>query len=247
MAEVLEDGTVSVVDLVAGAGWRAAALRAAGAFLLGYIALPLIIGRAGHGVNFVQFAATALAFLLCAVALFRLMRQPATQEIIPLTSPAHAPEPVGEEALWTDTMLRSLPPMRLELLAAAYYREKGIRVDAAPQKSWGGLMLRLFQDQNEEATSLVRCKAGDGHPVERRQIEELLRAMVENATPKGFFIAPDGFSEEATRLARSAHITPIDDLLLLSMLNRLPTKARQRMQQLAQVATAAETTPPAAG
>lgn len=223
---------LTLVAMFAGQAWRSAALRALGVFVFGYLLIPLLLTRHSHGANLVQFVASALSFLLVAIALFRLLRTlPVTADDDMLDDDEHVPlaEPGPQ---WTASMLNELQPTRLEMLAAGYYREKGIRVDACQQKAWGGLMLRLFQDQGDEATSLVRCKAWDGHPVERRQVEELLRVMVENAVPKAFLIAPDGFSEEAAKLARSAHITPIDGKLLLAMLNRLGDASRVRLMEM---------------
>lgn len=223
---------LNLVVMFAGSAWRSAALRALAVFVLGYLAVPLLLARHSHGASLVQFVASALSFVLVAIALFRLLRLPPEADVEVFTADDEAVEAVEPGPLWTPSMLQGLPPTRLEMLAAGYYREKGIRVDACQQKAWGGLMLRLFQDEGEEATSLVRCKASDGQPIERRQVEELLRVMVENAVPKAFLIAPDGFSDEAAKLARSAHITPIDGRLLLAMLNRLGDDARARLLAL---------------
>lgn len=235
-----------LVEWCAGASWQAAAGRAGGVFLLGYVGVPLMLGRTVQGVGFAQFFSSAAFFVLATLALFRLLRHQAdsTDEELPLRAPLPAAVPATP---WTPAVLRGLAPNRLDMLVATYYREKGIRVDACPQRTWNGIMLRLFQDDGDEPTSLVRCKACTGQPVERRQIEELVHAMVECATPKAFFVAPDGFSDEAFRLARSAHITALDGPLLLEMLNRLPEGARARLHALVQTAAAKEPANPGPG
>lgn len=253
-----EHTQVGWLDLAAGDRWQTAAWRAAAVFLAGYLVLPGLLGGGNKLAAFLQLLATLLSFGLTAAASYRFLRLRAEYEVLDLEAdedtgaPASAPAPAiarrpvaaaasvaaapsvqREAPLWSGAQLRGLGQTRLEVVCAAFYREKGIALDAMPQPAWGGVVLRLHQDNSGQPSSLVRCKAADGQQVGRKQIEELLRAMVETHTPKAFFAAPDGFDAEAAKLARAAHITPLDGTLLLAMFNRLHDDARQRLLDLA--------------
>lgn len=131
---------------------------------------------------------------------------------------------------WSLGLLQAIEWKRFEDLCAAFYREKGIRCETTPLGADGGVDIRLFQDEGStKATAVVQCKAWGDRQVGVKAIRELLGVMTHEQIGKSFFMAPGGFTDDARDFAQSNHITLLDGKLFLSMLERLPIEASQKL------------------
>lgn len=130
---------------------------------------------------------------------------------------------------WSLDLLQRIEWKRYEDLCAAFYREKGIRCETTPLGADGGVDIYLFQDSNNpQATTVVQCKAW-GRQVGVKPVRELLGVMAHEKISKGFFMAPGGFTDDASEFAQANRITLVDGKLFLAMLSRLPAEASQRL------------------
>ena len=131
---------------------------------------------------------------------------------------------------------------RFEDLCCEFYRVKGIRAETTRLGADGGVDIRLFQDDAapQRCTAVVQCKAWN-QAVGIKPIRELRGVMAHERVEKAFFMAPNGFTDEARAFAAENRITLLDGKLFLAMLERLPEVLRQ---QLLDFATAGDWTTP---
>lgn len=131
---------------------------------------------------------------------------------------------------WSLELLQAIEWKRFEDLCAAFYKEKGIRCETTPLGADGGIDIRLFQNEDSpETTAVVQCKAWGEKQVGVKPVRELLGVMTHEKTAKAFFMAPGGFTPDAREFAQANRITLLDGRLFLSMLERLPAEARERL------------------
>jgi restriction system protein len=137
---------------------------------------------------------------------------------------------LAKPTAWSLKLLQNIEWKRFEDLCAAFYKEKGIRCETTPLGADGGVDIRLFQDANTpQATAVVQCKAWGEKQVGVKPIRELLGVMTHEKIGKSFFMAPGGFTDDAREFAQANRITLLDGKLFLSMLERLPAEARQKL------------------
>ena len=74
-----------------------------------------------------------------------------------------------------------------------------------------------------------------------KAVRELRGVMAHEKVEKAFFMAPNGFTDDARAFAAENRITLLDGKLFLAMLERLPAEPRQ---QLLDFATAGDWTTP---
>ncbi|MDP5239699.1 topoisomerase DNA-binding C4 zinc finger domain-containing protein [Uliginosibacterium sp. 31-16] len=236
-----------------GLSWQAAAWRACGVFLLGYV-LPRLY--AGHAVAGVQWLATILSFGLAALAVFRYQQaydpaQAGDEEPVVLLSDAAAspstldavvsaaaPQSASKPRKWTVELLHVLEWRRMADVCLAFYRERGLTGELAGVGADGSMEVRLYQgartpDDEQAPFALLHCKARGEQEVGTEAIEALQRRMVESGVSRAFFMGAWSFDEAAQRAAKSMQITLIDDRMFLSMINRLPHDESQRLLNLA--------------
>jgi len=98
----------------------------------------------------------------------------------------------------------------------------------------GGVDIRLFQDDTapERCTAVVQCKAWN-QAVGVKPMRELRGVMAHERVDKAFFMAPNGFTDEARAFAAENRITLLDGKLFLAMLERLPEPLRQQLLDFA--------------
>lgn len=131
---------------------------------------------------------------------------------------------------WSLDVLDRIEWKRFEDLCCAFYREKGIRAETTPLGADGGIDIHLFQDQADpnRATSIVQCKAWN-KPVGVKEVRELRGVVAHQKVEKAFFMAPNGYTDDARAFATENRITLLDGKLFLAMLQRLPTEASKRL------------------
>ena len=137
------------------------------------------------------------------------------------------------QAMWSIALLQRIEWKLFEDLSAAYYKEKGIYSELTKLGADGGIDIKLFQDDSKNPTSLVQCKAWNTRQVGVKVIREFLGVMSHEKIPKGFIMTSGSYSDDAKEVAKANRITLIDGVLLLAMIQRLPTDAQQRLLDLA--------------
>jgi restriction system protein len=163
------------------------------------------------------------------------LAQSAAPEPAPMASEAHP-------AVWSRALIDRIEWKRFEDLCCEFYRVKGIRADTTALGADGGVDIRLFQDDidPQRCTAVVQCKAWN-QAVGVKPVRELRGVMAHERVDKAFFMAPNGFTDEARAFAAENRITLLDGKLFLAMLERLPETLRQ---QLLDFATAGDWTTP---
>lgn len=113
-------------------------------------------------------------------------------------------------------------------------REKGIRAETTRLGADGGIDIHLFQDDADptRATSIVQCKAWSKQ-VGVKEVRELRGVMAHEKVEKAFFMAPNGYTDDARAFATENRITLLDGKLFLAMLQRLPEDASKRLLEFA--------------
>lgn len=135
---------------------------------------------------------------------------------------------------WTREVIDRIEWKRFEDVCCEFYRIKGIRAETTALGADGGVDIRLFQDEADpgRCTAIVQCKAWS-QAVGVKPIRELRGVMAHQGGDKGFFMAPNGFTNEARTFAAESRITLIDGRLFLAMLERLPESSRAELLALA--------------
>jgi restriction system protein len=134
----------------------------------------------------------------------------------------------GRPAVWSRAVIDRIEWKRFEDLCCEFYRAKGIRAETTRLGADGGVDIRLFQDDAnpQHCTAIVQCKAWS-QAVGVKPVRELRGVMAHEKVDKAFFMAPNGFTEEARAFATENRITLLDSKLFLAMLERLPEAERQ--------------------
>lgn len=135
---------------------------------------------------------------------------------------------------WSQDVLDQVEWKRFEDLCCAFYKEKGIRAETTRLGADGGIDIRLFQDEAapERTTAIVQCKAWN-QQVGVKEIRELRGVMAHENVEKAFFMAPQGFTEDARAFAQANRVTLLDGKLFLAMIERLPEEGRRRLLDFA--------------
>lgn len=152
---------------------------------------------------------------------------PAIQPAAPKpVTPAPPPRPES----WSLDVLNRIEWKRFEDLCCAFYREKGICAETTRLGADGGIDIHLFLDAANptRVTSIVQCKAWS-KPVGVKDVRELRGVMAHRQVDRAFFMAPNGYTDDARAFASENRITLLDGKLFLAMLQRLPEDARQRL------------------
>jgi len=149
---------------------------------------------------------------------------------------------------WSLDVLDRVEWKRFEDLCCAFYREKGIRAETTRLGADGGIDIHLFQDDTDptRATAIVQCKAWN-KPVGVKEVRELRGVMAHEKVEKAFFMAPNGYTDDARAFATENHITLLDGKLFLAMLQRLPEDASKRLLEFATVGDWTTPTCPSCG
>ncbi|MDT3672563.1 MAG: restriction endonuclease [Aromatoleum sp.] len=135
---------------------------------------------------------------------------------------------------WSLDVLDRIEWKRFEDVCCAFYREKGIRAETTVLGPDGGVDVRLFQDDADptRVTSIVQCKAWN-QQVGVKPVRELRGVMAHEKVHKAFFMAPNGYTDDARAFAAENRITLLDGKLILAMLQRLPAESSRRLLEFA--------------
>jgi len=134
---------------------------------------------------------------------------------------------------WSIELLQRIEWKLFEDLSTAYYKEKRIRAELTKLGADGGIDIKLFQNDSEKPTSIVQCKAWNSRQVGVKEIREFLGVMSHEKISKGFFMTSGTYTTDAQEIAKANQITLINGVMLLAMIERLPTDAQQRLLNLA--------------
>jgi len=145
-------------------------------------------------------------------------------------SSTSAPSTDSKPTVWSLEVIDRVEWKRFEDLCCEFYRVKGIRADTTRLGPDGGVDIRLFQDATDltRCTAVVQCKAWK-EAVGVKAVRELRGVMAHEKVEKAFFMAPNGFTDEARSFATENRITLLDGKLFLAMLLRLPEASRQQL------------------
>ena len=154
---------------------------------------------------------------------------------------AKAPKPEPKPTAWSLELLRRIEWKRFEELAAAFYREIGLRSETIRCGADGGIDAKLFKGDSPDPTAIVQCKAWNARPVGVKPVRELLGVMTHQNIPEGIFIATGDFTNEAIEFAKPNPIDLVSGSAFMGMIEKLPAEAQQR---LLVVATEGEFTTP---
>jgi len=246
------DAQSAVSGLMFGRQWLGAALRAIGLFGVGY-ALPMRwVSDSSRWLGFVQLLVTALCIWILAVAIYRFLSQREAElaedelaELAALDEEDH--QPVGKPAEQTEATEseeapaapaaprlepRLLGQTALERLSMAVYQFNGLRSQTVATGVPGEYRIRLLQRNTDTPVAILRCAAGPAVQDESAY-RALLAVMEDEQLEKGFFVAPAGFAPEVSAVARSRHVTLVDEKLLLAMIDRLPDSAKELLTSAA--------------
>ncbi|KON79549.1 DUF2034 domain-containing protein [Azoarcus sp. PA01] len=217
------------------------------AFVFAFIAVIRFVKQAptaGAGIAFQRSASTP-----CSVGA---ERPSATGRREPAASAHPATPPSTQDNVWIPSVVPGVPPRpprpeswsldvldrvewkRFEDLCCAFYREKGIRAETTRLGVDGGIDIHLFQDDADptHATAIVQCKAWN-KPVGVKEVRELRGVMAHEKVDKAFFMAPNGYTDDARAFATENRIMLLDGKLFLAMLQRLPEDASRRPLEFA--------------
>jgi restriction system protein len=153
--------------------------------------------------------------------------------------PESMPEP--KPTSWSIELLRRIEWKRFEELAAAFYRELGLRSETIRCGADGGIDAKLFKEGSSEPAAIVQCKAWNSRPVGVKPVRELLGVMTHQNTLEGIFISTGDFTNEAIEFAKSNPIDLVSGSAFMGMIQKLSAEQQQR---LLAVATEGEFTTP---
>jgi len=154
---------------------------------------------------------------------------------------ARAPKPESKPTAWSLELLKRVEWKRFEELAAAFYREIGLRSETIRCGADGGIDAKLFKGDSHEPSAIVQCKAWNSRPVGVKPVRELLGVMTHQHIPEGIFITTGDFTKEATEFAESNPIDLVSGAAFMGMIKALSDEQQER---LLAVATEGEFTTP---
>jgi len=159
---------------------------------------------------------------------------PVSDKHDPPARPAVTPTFPSRPDAWSLDVLDRVEWKRFEDVCCAFYREKDIRAETTALGPDGGVDIRLFQDDADpnRATSIVQCKAWN-QQVGVKPVRELRGVMAHEKVAKAFFMAPNGYTDDARAFAAENRITLLDGKLILAMLQRLPADSSRRLLEFA--------------
>jgi len=134
---------------------------------------------------------------------------------------------------WSLKLIQEIEWKRFEDLSAAYYLEKGILAKTTSLGADGGIDIKLYQGDTENATSLVQCKAWNNKQIDAKEIREFRRLLKREKVAKGFYMTSGEFTADAKEMAKANKIILINGEMFLSMLVRLPELSQKKLLELA--------------
>jgi len=133
---------------------------------------------------------------------------------------------------WSIAILRMMDWKRFEILAAAYYRHLGFRVETVDRGPDGGIDATLFEGDAVTPYAILQCKAWDQR-VDVKPVRELLGVMAHRGIRRGIFLATSDFTSDAKAFATPNRIECISGQTLLSRVDALSSGVQRELLALA--------------
>ena len=203
-----------------------------GTLVFGLLAFVRYTTQAHHGAApLPQFMAPLSEFVMPLSEFVSERREPPGR-VVPF--PVAHRDIADRPSRWSLDVIDRMEWKRFEDVCCAFYNEKGIKAATTRMGADGGVDIRLYQDPDDAdcCTAIVQCKAW-GQPVGVKTMRELRGVMAHEAIERAFFMAPNGFTDNAREFAAINRITLLDGRLILAMIQRLPDDASRRLLELA--------------
>ena len=133
---------------------------------------------------------------------------------------------------WSIDVLRRMEWKRFEVLAAAYYRQLGFRVETVDHGPDDGIDAALYEADAAEPCAVLQCKARDRR-VDVKPVRELLGAMAHRGVGRGVFLTTSDFTSDAKAFATANRIECISGQALLSRIASFSSDVQRELLALA--------------
>lgn len=241
----------SHIDIILAGSWKVSAFYALFVFLILFVIFPALnnpfISAISPSIKPFELIVIGALVIISAFKFFTQMRlinktEFGANEFAQANSNLDIGSPFAKTTLseflqlptgWSLKLLQEIEWKIFEDLSAAYYLEKGILAKTTSLGADGGIDIKLFQDDAENATSLVQCKAWNDRLVGVKEIREFLGVLTHEKIAKGFYMTSGGFTDDAKQTAKANNITLISGEMLLAMIMRLPEISQKKLLELA--------------
>ncbi len=186
----------------------------------------------------IHFASVVGAAILAAVAIiqFFAQRKSAQRLVAPeagdpefMVSTGTRLSAYARPTAWSLDLLRELEWKRFEELAAAFYREAGLRSETIRCGADGGIDATLYEEGKADPVAIVQCKAWNSRMVGVAPVRELLGVMTHNKVGRGVFLTTGTFTAEAVAFAKSNPIDLVGGADFLALILKLDHGAQRRL------------------
>ncbi|HSR01882.1 MAG TPA: restriction endonuclease [Methylophilaceae bacterium] len=234
----------SPIALFLEGSWVVPVLTALLLLIVFFIIVPSINNAFLSGINqSIQPFAFIVIIALIALTIYKLYQQARAAYLAkkyPLNQETESPfarttmsEFVERPTNWSLKVIQDIEWKRFEDLSIGYYLEKGILAKATSLGADGGVDIKLYQNGQDDATSLVQCKSWNSKLVGVKEIREFLGVLTHEEVAKGFFMTSGDFTAEAKKTAKANKINLINGEMFLTMILRLPELSQQKLLALA--------------
>jgi len=164
--------------------------------------------------------------------------EPTLEDTPNRSPPPERKHPVGVDLLpdrpqsWSIDVLRRMEWKRFELLAAAYYRHLGFRVETVDHGPDEGIDAMLYEVDTTAPCAILQCKAWQRR-VDVKPIRELLGVMSHRGVGRGIFLTTSDFTSDATAFAGPNRIECISGQALLSRIASFSSGSQRELLALA--------------
>lgn len=218
-------------------------------FVSGYFLPVWLLGRSYFS-HSLQLLACLLAYVLVVLAVFRFLEARSAKQQAVLEESGQAPSAKlqafmrgaeNESAVvssehrpqeWSPEFLHQLDWKRMVDLCLAYF-EGRFRCEAGGLNEDGSVAIRLFKPGEERSVAIVYCRVWGAWEVGLEALEALSVQMAQELVSRCFCMGFGGFAASAREFAQQHEITLIDDVMFVSMLNRLPDERKLQLLVLA--------------
>lgn len=228
------------VDVVIRSSWKEVLFYASFILFCQFLIVPVLNNPILNKLNasFTPFGLVVIGILiLTSIAKFFMRKKPVQVKLEQNTETPFAittlSETLQRPTSWSLKVIQEVEWKRFEDLAAAYYLEKGILARATSLGADGGIDIKLYQDNTNNPTSLIQCKAWNSKQIGVKEVREFLGVLTDEKISKGFFMSTGKFTEDAKRIAKSNKINLITGEMFLSMILRLNEASQRKLLKLA--------------
>lgn len=228
------------VDVVIRSSWKEVLFYASFILICQFLIVPVLNNPILNKLNtsFTPFGLVVIGILiLTSIAKFFMLKKPVQAKLEQDTETPFAittlSETLQRPTSWSLKVIQEIEWKRFEDLAAAYYLEKGILARTTSLGADGGIDIKLYQDNTNNPTSLIQCKAWNSKQIGVKEVREFLGVLTHEKISKGFFMSTGKFTEDAKRIAKSNKVNLITGEMFLSMILRLNEASQRKLLKLA--------------